>query len=307
MKKLVLGSFMLSAFICASAQISITTVTSNVNTGVSVNSGVNTFTTTNYNSNTNTNYSNGGRDTYNNVSFSPGAGNSNGSYTNGYNTNYGNNGYNYGYNYNNNNGYYNNSNTYNYNDAYNNQGSYTTNNDGYGSTTEIVNVDGSRTIIETTTDSTQMEQNKSIRDKIKSHLVHFTGLVMSDVYDEGNLSKAYVMDKYSELLAPGKYPKISTTLPNSTAFTFDGIAVPPGTKLIIYSGANFTGTKLVEITGPAIINNSKWEFDERYQGANRKTYISELQSTFPQNVRQWSKSNMHDWQNGSIEIIEIPE
>ena len=65
-------------------------------------------------------------------------------------------------------------------------------------------------------------------------------------------------------------------------------------------------TKVVELE-VIIINNNKWEFDERYTGANRKTYCPELQSTFPQNVRKWSNSNMHDWQNGSIEIQEVTE
>jgi hypothetical protein len=227
-------------------------------------------------------------------------------YNNGYNTNNYNNGYNNGYN--TNNSYYrSNNNSTDYNNTYTTQNTYTTNNDGYGSTVEIEDNNGTRTVVETTTDSTQAEASKSIKYKINAHIVHFTGLVMSDMYNEGNLSKAYVMDKYSEFLKPGKYANISSSLPNSVAYTFDGIAVPPKTRLIIYSGTNFTGAKLVDVTGPAIINNSKWEFDERYTGANKKTYCPDLQTTFPQNVRQWSRGNMHDWQNGSIEILEVPE
>lgn len=208
-------------------------------------------------------------------------------------------------NFNYNNGYYNN--TYNYNNYSNNyQSNYTYSNDGYGSTVEIEDANGNRTVIETTTDSSLAQENRAIQSKIDAHLVHFTGLVMSDEFKDGDLSKAYVMDGYSEFLKPGKYNNIKATLTNSTRYTFDGIAVPPKTRLIIYSGSNQSGTILVDVTGPAIINNSKWQFDNRYMTANSKTYITELQSTFPQSVRQWSVSDMHDWQNGSIEIIEIP-
>lgn len=312
MKKSLFSLLLLAVGSLATAQIvSISTITTGVQSTFGL--GTTTPTVTNYTTTTQngTNNYNNGRGDYNNITFSNSSSGSTGTgmwnnnngntYGNGYNNNYSNNGYNNGYT----NSYGNNS--YNYNNTDNNQNSYTTNNDGYGSTVEIEDESGNRTIVETTTDSTQAEASKSIKDKINAHMVHFTGLVMSDQFNEGNLSKAYVMDKYSEFLKPGKYNNITTTLPNSTAFTFDGIAVPPKTKLIIYSGPNFTGTKLVEITGPAIINNNKWEFDERYIGANRKTYCPDLQSTFPQNVRKWSSSNMHDWQSGSIEILEVPE
>lgn len=315
MKKSLFSLLFLAAGAMASAQIvSISTFTTTGAQSV-LGLGTTTPTVTNYTTTTqNGNTGTYGRDNYNNLTFSNSPGgstgtnisnNNNNTYGNGYNSNYGNNGYNYGYN----NGYTNSygNNSYNYNNAYNNQNSYTSNNDGYGSTVEIEDENGNRTTVETTTDSTQAEASKSIKDKINAHMVHFTGLVMSDQFNEGNLSKAYVMDKYSEFLKPGKYNNIATTLPNSTAYTFDGIAVPPKTRLIIYSGPNFTGTKLVDVTGPAIINNNKWEFDERYTGANRKTYCPELQSTFPQNVRKWSTTNMHDWQSGSIEILEVPE
>jgi hypothetical protein len=305
----ILGMLITSSLSMAQV-ISISTVTTN--TGGVFGFGSPTISNTTYTTTTQrgTNTYSSGRDDFNDLQFSnsPGAGSLNTNINNGYNSNYGNNGYNYGNNsYGNSYTNYNNNNSYNYNNTYNNQSTYTSNNDGYGSTIELENGDGTTRVIETTTDSTQAEANKSIKDKIDAHMVHFTGLVMSDMFNEGNLSKAYVMDKYSEFLKPGKYSNISTNLPNSVAFTFDGIAIPPKTRLIIYSGTNFTGSKLVDITGPAIINNNKWEFDERYTGANRKTYCPELQSTFPQNVRKWSNSNMHDWQNGSIEIQEVTE
>jgi hypothetical protein len=309
MRKLFFGLLFIAIGSLATAQIiSITTTTTNVGSNI-FGWGTNTVPTTTYTTTTQngTGYTTGRNNNLNDFNFnnSAGGGTTTTNYNNGYNYNYGNNGYNYGYgNTYNNNGY---GNTYNYNNTYANQSNYTTNTDGYGSTVEILDENGNRTIVETTTDSTQAEANKSIQDKINAHLVHFTGLVMSDMFNEGNLSKAYVMDKYSEFLKPGKYNNINASLPNAVAYTFDGIAVPPKTRLIIYSGTNYTGSKLVDVTGPAIINNNKWEFDERYIGANKKTYCPELQTTFPQNVRKWSTTNMHEWQNGSIEILEVPE
>ncbi len=298
----------------ASAQVlSITTTTTNTGNAVIGLGGTNVqttnFTTTTQNgtgrNNTVSDYtfSNpGAGSTGNNTNYNNGNGYNNGYYNNnGYGNSYNNNGYGNSYS---NNGY---GNSYNYNNTYSNQSTYQTNGDGYGSTVEMEDENGNRTIIETTTDSTVAEANKSIKDKINAHIVHFTGLVMSDAYNEGNLSKAYVMDKYSEFLKPGKYNNINASLPNSVAYTFDGIAIPPKTRLVIYSGTNFTGSKLLDVTGPAIINNNKWEADERYIGANKKTYCPELQTTFPQSVRQWSKTNMHDWQSGSIEITEVTE
>lgn len=235
---------------------------------------------------------------------------------NGYNYNY--NGYNNGYNYNgyntyNNNGYntYNNTGTNNNNNNQN-YGTYTnTGNDGYGSTVIMDDGNGEENVIVNTNtgnnNNTQIIDNDApiIEERINNHYVHFSGLVMSDIQNRPHNSKAYVDDDCSDMLTPGKYHRIKNYLTKSTKTTFDGIAVAPGTRLIIYSKPNFKGNILVDVTGPAIINNKKWQNDSRYIPSNTKTYIQELQGTFPQSVRQWSVSNMHKWQNGSIEIIEL--
>jgi hypothetical protein len=175
----------------------------------------------------------------------------------------------------------------------------------FGSSVYSVNSDGSRVLLESSANPDAVAHAQKIRDRIKNNTVHFTGLVMSDNYWESHTSKAYVDDKYSEFLTPGKYHRIGDYLPNAVKYTFDGIAVPAGTRMIIYSGTNFTGNILVDVTGPAIINNVKWKDDPRYMSANTKTYVPELQGEFPPAVRRWSVSNMHEWQNGSIEIQKV--
>jgi hypothetical protein len=143
-----------------------------------------------------------------------------------------------------------------------------------------------------------------VKKAMKDHIVHFSGGLISGFQDPG-CSKAFIDDAYSNFLPPGKYDLIATSLPKAVSSTFDGIAIPPDTRLIIYSGANFTGNVLLNVTGPVIINNLIWEEVDLYSGANKKYYEADLQKTFPPEHRYWSASDMHLWQNGSLEVIQI--
>lgn len=274
--------------------------------------GVTITTNTTTNSNNNTwgnstwNNNNGWNGTWNNNNGWNGTWNNN---NNGWNGSWNNNGWDNGTW--NNNGTHNNNSNWNSNNNQNNEVYVPTNDYSYGSSVIVENNDGSTTtIIDSTqrnvtnnnTNNTNFVENTILR-RIEEKKVHFSGLVMSDIFWDSNTSQAYMSDGYSEFLGPGKYDRIGNYLPLACRYTFDGIAVPPGTRLVIYSKQNFQGDVLVDVTGPAIINNVKWIDDERYEPANSKNYIPVLQSTFPQNVRQWSYNNMHNWQNGSIEII----
>jgi len=132
--------------------------------------------------------------------------------------------------------------------------------------------------------------------------VHFTGLVMSDHFSSRDLSKIRQKDEFSDFISPGKYANINAVLKQSTNSTLDGIAIPPGTRLVIYSKDDFEGEILLDVTGPAIINNGIWQNDKRYMEANSKDYPADLQGVYPQSVRKWSSSNMHPWSEGSMEI-----
>lgn len=132
--------------------------------------------------------------------------------------------------------------------------------------------------------------------------VHFSGGLMGGKYENYGISKIYVEDEVSEYVGEGEYPDNSIAFPKAVANTFDGIAIDKETRLIIYSDKSFQGKILLDIQGPAIINNVLWANDSRYNHCNTDSYPYELQINFPPYVRNWSKSNMHIWSNGSCKI-----
>jgi len=144
----------------------------------------------------------------------------------------------------------------------------------------------------------------------RTHAVHFSGAFMSDVSSDMDwTSEAFNMrDPYSDFVAPGKYNDLSLDLQKSIGFTLDGIAVPAETRLIIYENPGCTGKILLDVTGPAIINNGYKVSNKRLKELSSKQFHDTLQSNFPQSVRDWSTANMHEWTKGSLEIrIETKE
>jgi len=133
--------------------------------------------------------------------------------------------------------------------------------------------------------------------------VHFSGLFMGGEYEENYISKIYQVDNFSEYVGEGNYPSNKMAFPNSVASTFDGIAIDRGTRLIIYSKKNFKGRVLLDITGPAIINNVLHKFNAAVSHCNTDGFTGSLQQNYPQSVRHWSNSNMHDWSFGSCKIM----
>ncbi|MBM3453613.1 MAG: hypothetical protein FJX80_00545 [Bacteroidetes bacterium] len=132
--------------------------------------------------------------------------------------------------------------------------------------------------------------------------VHFTGGIMGGKAVSNNISKIYRVDNMSEYVGEGEYTDNRMAFPKAVRTTFDGIAIDSGTRLIIYSGPNFTGRVLLDVTGPRIINNSLWRNDSRYAHCNTDRYPQELEATYPPSVRQWSSENMHSWSFGSCKI-----
>ena len=132
--------------------------------------------------------------------------------------------------------------------------------------------------------------------------VFFSGVLLSDQYKKDWFSEIFVVDKYSEYVGAGEYPDNTQAFPKSVASTFDGIAIGKGTRVVIYEKKDFKGKVLLDVTGPAIIQN------KMYKGSkpklNSETYNSdELQSLFPPAVRSWSKTMMHEWSFGSLKIM----
>ena len=136
------------------------------------------------------------------------------------------------------------------------------------------------------------------------HLVHFTGALISDSFSsQRGTSKALdATDAFSNSLSPGKYDELRHVLQKSTYHTLDGIAVPACTRIIVYKNKKCRGEVLLDVTGPAIVNNVLWADDDQYNEVNTKNFNEELQPYFPQSVRSWSTTNMHTWRDGSLEI-----
>ena len=132
---------------------------------------------------------------------------------------------------------------------------------------------------------------------------HFSGTLLSDVYIDNHISVIYKPDKYGEYVGEGEYPSNKVAFPNAVAHTFDAIAVDANTRVILYSKPNFQGRVVLDITGPALINNVQWKNDTRINSVMTKTLRNGLEALFPKSCRQWSKENMHSWSNGSLKVI----
>ena len=133
--------------------------------------------------------------------------------------------------------------------------------------------------------------------------VHFSGTLLSDYVVPGHISMIFKPDKYGEYVGAGMYPSNKAAFPNAVKYTFDAIAVDKGTRVIIYSQENFKGKILLDITGPALINNKIWKNDSRINNFITKKFSGGLETIFPKNCRRWSSQNMRDWANGSVKII----
>ena len=133
--------------------------------------------------------------------------------------------------------------------------------------------------------------------------VFVSGIYVGDISDGSYFSKVYQVDQYSEFVGAGTYANNSTAFPKAVASTFDGIAIDEGTRVTIYSGQNFTGSVLLDIEGPAIINNYMYRNESWGRGWKTKVFGGGLQAKFPSRVRYYSNSDMHSWSYGSMKVI----
>ena len=161
---------------------------------------------------------------------------------------------------------------------------------------------------DTTRNREELERDSSEVDSIpkppsENCRVHFSGLFMGDTYKPQYISEIYKIDDYSEYVGSGFYPDNTMAFPKSVRYTFDGIAIDKGTRLIIFSKKNFQGEILLDISGPAIVNNVKHIDNSAVNFCNTINFKTSLQNNYPQSVRKWSKSNMWDWSYGSCKII----
>merc|ERR1712032_1191152 len=112
-----------------------------------------------------------------------------------------------------------------------------------------------------------------------------------------------------EYVGVGEYPDNNQAFPLSIKYTFDSVAVDAGTRVIIYSEPNFKGKVLWDRVGPAIVVNSKWKDNtwpfckgKTFEKALKQEWEGRLQDLFPPEVREFSCSDMHCWNSGSLVI-----
>jgi hypothetical protein len=129
------------------------------------------------------------------------------------------------------------------------------------------------------------------------------------VTDDQNYAESVIFEPNNECeyVGSGFYPIAAEAFPNSHRHTFDGIAVVAGTRIIIYSEKKFQGRVLLDVKGPAIINNVRWKNDYNLSRIideiNTKNLRGNLNTIFPKECRRYSDSDMHPWSNGSLKIM----
>ena len=117
-----------------------------------------------------------------------------------------------------------------------------------------------------------------------------------------HFSIPYTSDNYGEYVGIGKYPSNRSVFPNSIRYSFDAVAVDAGTRVTIYSKPNFKGEVLWDKVGPALVFNSIWRSSSKYAPEFTRMWMEPLQTIFPPEVREWSVSDMHRWDSGSLVI-----
>jgi len=132
--------------------------------------------------------------------------------------------------------------------------------------------------------------------------VMFSGLLIADARIDEFSSKAYFKDPFSDYIKKGRYPSIEAFLVYSSFKTLDGIAIPPGVRVVIYSEPSFKGKVLLDAVGPMIINNVTKNTSSEIQELQTKTFEGPLQNIFPASTRTWSASDMNLWITGSMTI-----
>lgn len=149
--------------------------------------------------------------------------------------------------------------------------------------------------------------NELVQKPTENCRTHFSGLLMSDYSQAEYSTTIWKLDKYSEYVGEGEYPRAKIAFPKSHKATFDGIAIDNGTRVIIYSKQNFQGEILMDEIGPAIITNEIRLREEQTENIvlenNNKVFKEPLNTNFPPSCRKMSKTNMFNWSNGSLKVI----
>ncbi len=130
---------------------------------------------------------------------------------------------------------------------------------------------------------------------------HFSGALIGSTYNDMFFSKLYQPDSYSELVSAGEYKDNSRAFPKAVENTFDGIGIDADTRVIIFSKKNFKGDTLMDIKGPAIINNGMYR--QSLAKRNEMNFEGKFNDLYDQENIIWTKVNMMFWSYGSVKVL----
>lgn len=129
---------------------------------------------------------------------------------------------------------------------------------------------------------------------------HVSGLLFDNEFMESWYSEIGKVDMYSNLVGPGNYSQAEPFVRANT-YTFDGIAIGKDTHITIYSQPNFGGTVLLDLQGPAVVNNVLFNADTTPNNGQwlTDTWPGDFDAQFPPSTRHWSSTDMHPWGMGT--------
>jgi len=156
--------------------------------------------------------------------------------------------------------------------------------------------------------------------------VHFSGWGIRDYWDtylgveppfaDGGLPPD--TDPGGDIRYPGLYLDTSIIIQKSISDSLDSIAVSKNTRLIIYSGKDFTGDITLDITGPAIVINC---YRRNLYSGWLEDWQEPYNTDWPSDIRYWSDDatlnvigdcNMYsseghssNWVDGSFKILSV--
>jgi hypothetical protein len=133
--------------------------------------------------------------------------------------------------------------------------------------------------------------------------VYFSGWLLGSPFYTSWFDSPFLSTTHSNWVANGDYPSNSTAFPEAVATTFDGIAIDKNTHLEMWTGSGasaYTGTKLLDVWGPRIINDTIYYSDAYDMGYYSSSCFGLNTTTWP--TCEWSSSDMQLWSTGSSKI-----
>lgn len=140
------------------------------------------------------------------------------------------------------------------------------------------------------------------KPKNYSNKVYFSGFLVSSQMTTDDVTTPF-NKKCGEIFCSRELKDLEKDLPLANKFTFDAIVIGENLKFILYDKKNFEGNIIIEIEGPVIINNNRWQHDSSYNWVNDVNFEGEYK-IFNSYEKVWSETNMNKWILGSAKIIK---